>query len=339
MSAIAPTENNYMEQKAVPAAATTLEERLAALERKFQRPNLTPQQTMEQTFIDLVNPKFKSYTKPLTPALLVGAGTLVLCVIVLIISMNTTITSDSCSTTRTYPQFYERAEKQSQYLIETVTQSIPECTESEKCDGESDGSEYYSTVSLDICLKKEVAIPLTATSSTDTNFQYNVEDGAYATSLHNCLVQSEFMDGQSVSSVYDAAGWVVSWSGESGDAHDPIGYCDDLEDTYSVYVDSEQRSIEGVAALEATGDSRIECPIYFTSMESSESDQVPWLVQYKMTRKECVYTTVKPSFSSALADAFAYAAYLEFAVTAVVIVALKAMKVIKRKDELVFETV
>merc|ERR1711988_1142864 len=103
------------------------------------------------------------------------------CVIVLIVSMNTTITSDSCSTTRTYPQFYERAEKQSQYLIETVTQSIPECTESEKCDGESDGSEYYSTVSLDICLKKEVAIPLTATSSTDTNFQYNVEDGAYAT--------------------------------------------------------------------------------------------------------------------------------------------------------------
>lgn len=307
--------------------AGTIEERLASLESRFRRPQLTSGQEATQSFVSLVNPKFKSYTKPLTLAMLVGAFTFVLCLGVLIAEVTSTSDSKVCTTTTTYPQYFGSAQTQGSFMEQQKMGEV-ECSEDSPCESDDGLSEYYQSISVDFCLFKEVKI-LIMQPERDTSFQYNLAAGAYTPHHENCLIPSELMAGHWYT-CDDAAGY--SWD-TSEVVWEGLEFCDDLYDTYDVYVTAAGSGIQGVANIEAYGEG-VYCPPVML-----DCAQVPWVMDYRQTSQLCTHTKTRQSPTGALGIALAYAAALEFAVTAVVITVLKGIGIVKRKNELVFETV
>jgi len=287
--------------------------------------------------VNMVNPRFHNYDKPLTVALIVGGLTSLIVVVLIVVQVATTLFEvETTSTVVDYPQFYGSYAGQRRWYEKLVSN-----TEST---GASEGSAETS-VHVDLCLELiQVLVPENdGIASKSMKFWRNVAGSEAAGGplgvgyLENCWPPEGFLLGQEL----DLSQEPAPWNGQ-GDTNKAMSLCPGIDAAYRVgYMECSSRNNVGVctamykveldggdairaAAAQPPGDiSYVTCP-----PTTNANGAIPWVAEYKMTTTTT--TKIKPTIGDAIGTALAYSAYAEILFTLVIVNMMVACKCLKQ---------
>merc|ERR1719320_813435 len=228
--------------------------------------------------------------------------------------------SGSCTTATSYSQFFGTVWDIRDFMRKNMNPK--QATSDENVE---------VTVHVDMCLNSEAKVLVYASYRT-TTFR-NLEGMNYQ---ENCFVPDEFRDGWELAmdnpEVCKGARWC--WMDTKNPDEDIVlKLCDGLYERYNVYSISQKRGLAGVPDIKA--DPEFDSLITTCPAMGSNMGGVPWLMNWKIDVKTCIFTTTVvaenpgvdgyfivgkiPTVQESFGTAFAYAAYFEIIVTLLVV--------------------
>jgi hypothetical protein len=295
-------------------------------------------------FINIVDSRFLDYDKPMTLALIIGSLTTILAIMVLILQLSTdlfTVTTKSDSVT--YPQFYGGMWAQRRWYGQ-VTSTVTESTDT----GETTTTTALCINLISITVPVPASctgvsahqIPNTGACQPSMKFFSNTAANLGVPYMENCWPGDEFMNGQTLNTNVEPA----VWNGDNGGAV-TMALCPARYDQYRVSLPDD--GVIFTTGVSRTGGDEIKKletidparPAYSRGMLDAVTCSptnfyngvVPWVVEYKQTIT--VDSKTKPSFLDAVGTAFAYSAYIQVLLTAVILNSMLLSGSVKQTGE------
>lgn len=284
--------------------------------------------------VNLVDPRFHNYNRPIMIAMLVGGGSMLFTLLLLFLQLTTDMFHVETTTTAiAYPQFYGGAGDQRRWYSK-MTQARPAVTTST--------GETTTTTTLCISIMRvpvpEGDQPAAQVGNTRWSkampFWENVAGSHGVNYMENCWPPEGFLKGQDPKHAPEPFNGAThpfaggQWSG-TDDQSVRMSLCPGVYNGYQLKAINDNPAKNGgkdyawsggdalmtfknsmPAASQAELMRLVSCPPFHNS-----NGDVPWMVEYEQNTE--TKAVMKPTFGEAFGTALAYAAYIEVVLTAI----------------------